>query len=465
MKKTYTTLDYDWLTRTTGDPFVDAGGYALEEFSRHFPDLDILQLIMKASEIYVYNWESKINTFFLDSTITQPSYRENHIKLAKTESYFRQILSNKLDDGSCAHVGNCRITGRKTYLFPCGRNNIVLSGSKKYINFHHNFQMGLMASKEIIIRSFFLPLGCVQLNGQIALITSSSPDISSFFCQCICKENIIAIGKGMSDSILKGRTNSPGTALFRYADKVMNEYRGNFKDMVGTLSLYHFTNFATKPSLDIYELPFQVLKFYSYVTKAMHIDSWNNFVRRYYHTKGSKYDDEKQELIIKNNKEIVPVASSDYQEWSNTIYDSLLNGKSILGYMLQYCRENDIDYNIIRIYSTNILGMKKETIDKVEQMADYIIGSNDEIGIEKAIKKLDGVKNSYDLRRFVLKDIVERYYEDGNDEAIVTVKDYAEYLFPDTDSWRETRDVLIIALYERLHKMHKKVELKSELTK
>lgn len=37
MKKTYTTLDYHWLTKTTGDPFVDAGGYALEEFSKHFP--------------------------------------------------------------------------------------------------------------------------------------------------------------------------------------------------------------------------------------------------------------------------------------------------------------------------------------------------------------------------------------------------------------------------------------------
>ena len=30
-------------------------------------------------------------------------------------------------------------------------------------------------------------------------------------------------------------------------------------------------------------------------------------------------------------------------------------------------------------------------------------------------------------------------------------KDYTDYLFPDTDSWKETRDVLLIAIYERLH--------------
>lgn len=464
MKKTYTTLDYDWLTRTTGDPFVDAGGYALEEFSRHFPDLDILQLIRKASEIYVNSWGARINPFFLNSPITQPAFKGNK-KITETESYFQQVLSNNLDADNSASIGECRITGRKTNLFPCGRNNSVLSGSTAFVNFHHNFQNGLMVSKEILIRYFFLPLGCEQLQGQIALITSSNPEISSFFCKKICNENLIAVGKGLSESILKAKTNSPGTALFRYADVVMSWRREEFYDKDSTLSLYHFTNFGASPSLMIYELPFQVLKFYSYATRAKHIESWNNFVRRYYHTKGSKYDEESQELVIKNNKEIIPVISTEYQEWSNTIYDSLLEGKSILGYMLKYCRENDFDYNITKIYTTNILGMKKETIEKIEQMADYIINSNDEIGIGKAIKKLDAVKSSYDLRRFVLKDIVERYYEDGNDEAIITVKDYADYLFPDTDTWRETRDVLIIALYERLHKMHKKVELESELTK
>ena len=464
MKKTYTTLDYDWLTRTTGDPFVDAGGYALEEFSRHFPDLDILQLIRKASEIYVNSWGARINPFFLNSPITQPAFKGNK-KITETESYFQQVLSNNLDADNSASIGECRITGRKTHLFPCGRNNSVLSGSTAFVNFHHNFQNGLMVSKEILIRYFFLPLGCEQLQGQIALITSSNPEISSFYSKKICNENLIAVGKGLSESILKAKTNSSGTALFRYADVVMSWRREEFDDKDSTLSLYHFTNFGASPSLMIYELPFQVLKFYSYATRAKHIESWNNFVRRYYHTKGSKYDEESQELVIKNNKEIIPVISTEYQEWSNTIYDSLLEGKSILGYMLKYCRENDFDYNITKIYTTNILGMKKETIEKIEQMADYIINSNDEIGIGKAIKKLDAVKSSYDLRRFVLKDIVERYYEDGNDEAIITVKDYADYLFPDTDTWRETRDVLIIALYERLHKMHKKVELESELTK
>ena len=51
------------------------------------------------------------------------------------------------------------------------------------------------------------------------------------------------------------------------------------------------------------------------------------------------------------------------------------------------------------------------------------------------------------------------YYDGGYNEAIVTVKDYVDYLFPDSDSWKEMRDVLLIAIYEKLHKLKKKVEI------
>ena len=33
-------INREWLSCPTGDPFADAGGYAFEEFSKHFPDRD-----------------------------------------------------------------------------------------------------------------------------------------------------------------------------------------------------------------------------------------------------------------------------------------------------------------------------------------------------------------------------------------------------------------------------------------
>ena len=106
--------------------------------------------------------------------------------------------------------------------------------------------------------------------------------------------------------------------------------------------------------------------------------------------------------------------------------------------------------------------MKKETIDKIEQMADFITACNDNQRIEKAIQKLDAVTNSYLLRRFVLKDIIAKNYEEANEDAIITVNEYADYLFPDLDSWKEMRDVLLIAIYERLHQLHKRIAINND---
>ncbi|SHE83712.1 hypothetical protein SAMN05444274_102531 [Mariniphaga anaerophila] len=33
MKHTHKTIDYEWLTKPTGDPFADAGGYVIQYLS------------------------------------------------------------------------------------------------------------------------------------------------------------------------------------------------------------------------------------------------------------------------------------------------------------------------------------------------------------------------------------------------------------------------------------------------
>ena len=93
-------------------------------------------------------------------------------------------------------------------------------------------------------------------------------------------------------------------------------------------------------------------------------------------------------------------------------------------------------------------------------MADFIFEANELNQIGKAINKLNNLANSYELRRFVLKDIVTKYYDKHGDESqpIISVKDYTDYLFPDTESWKETRDVLVIALYQKLHEKNIKIE-------
>lgn len=456
MKTKYEKVNYEWLTLFTGDPFIDAGGYALKKFSEKNPELDILELIEKVTAIYVDKWGGKLNPFFLNSKITQPAFDFKR-KKEETKKYFLSLLN----ESAANKKGICRIFGKEATLFPAGRDNSILSGSSGFINFHHGFEAGIMLSKEALIRLHFLPLGCEFLQGKIAVIHSSQDSIASEFAFECCQRNLDAIGMNISTGILKSESKTPGTALFIFADKIIKDAKELLENDSPSIILYHFTNFGASPEVNIYVLPSPIFKFYRITRRPQYKDEWNAFIRKYFSNsdfKRAAYDENNEEFIYNDKKEQTIIQEDQFKYWRNTIYEKLINNQSITSSLLKHSIDHKLSFELIKIYEIHINNMKRETIEKIEQMADFILASNDEDGIKKAIVKLNLVRNSYLLRRFVIKDIVAKYYNEGNKDAIVTVNDYAEYLFPDTNSWQETRDVLLIAIYQKLHEKNILIE-------
>lgn len=456
MNKKYTTVDYDALTSTTGDPFVDTGGYALKEMMAAFPDDDILQLIMRATDIYVDNWGAKINPFFLNSTITQPKFKTKKDKIEKTQSYFEGLLN----ETSEFNIGHCRIMGRKANLFPANRKNSVLSGSGAFANFHHSFDAGMRLSKEALIRYHFLPLGSESLKDKICVISSNDPKIVETYARDCCAKTLRMVAQRISNEILKNKAKSTSTALFRYLDNVLIHYTLEHDNT--SVTLYHFTNFGASPEIQIYTLPFQAFFFYRLTKSPLYMDSWNSFVASHYRSseyKNATYKKEKGEITATLKKEEVVVKEDDFKYWRNTIYDKLLNGESIVPNVRKWSIDNPFDLELLKIYLINIRNMKKETIEKIDQIADFILSYNSETDMKKVLSTLNGVKSSFLLRRFILHVIADNYKQDN--DLLVSVDDYVNYLFPDSSSWMETRDVLLIALYQKLHQMHMHVEIEN----
>lgn len=446
-------VDNEALLGFTGDPFADAGGYALSAFSEYYPGKDILELIRVAADIYVDRWGGKLNTFFLNSKITQPSFDAKQ-KKEETMAYFTSLLEETAPFVS----GFCRITGRKAKLYPAGRDNTALTGSGKFVNFHHAFQDGIMLSKEAIIRMFFLPLGSELLQGKIAVIHSNKEDVTSYFGSKCCKRNLKAVAANLSEGVLHSQSNAPGTALFRYVDEVLMEKK-EIKDQDVCATLYLFSNFGASPELSIYNLSCDVFRFYVATRSARYKDQWDSFVAtgyrnseyaKYFKDNKCRYDARDKILVFEAKKGDTKVEEDVYKYWTNRIYEDLLANKSIIRKLLRYSEKNEINFEIIKVYAIKIRNMKRETIEKIERMADFIINENDEDGMKKAIQKLNRAKNSFLLRRFILNDIIAKNYGKEN-QVMVTVGDYANYLFPDTESWKEMRDVLLIAIYQKLH--------------
>jgi len=278
MKRTYNLINYEWLENPTGDPFVDAGGYALKEYSNQFPnsDSDILELIMKVTDIYVDRWNAGLHMFYLNSTITQPNFKTTQKKKEETKKYFEGLLNETINH----EEGYCRILGVKTKLFKAGRDNSILTGSSSFLNFHHNLEEGLLFSKEVLIRLFFTPLASVLIYDKMSIITCNQEAISEYFARKQVIQNLHNIN--FSFTLRSKYLNIPN-ALFAFIDDVITNVRRVKEDNQKlSLTLYHFTNSGATPSIDIYRLPLSVFNFYRYCTQAVFAKQWNMFVNSNY---------------------------------------------------------------------------------------------------------------------------------------------------------------------------------------
>jgi CRISPR-associated protein Cst1 len=467
MKKTYNTIDYEWLTRPTGDPFADAGGFAIEYLSEKFPEKDIMELIDYITKIYVEKWGGKLNAFFLNSKITQPAFQGSR-KVEETLKYFGALLN----ESEPSEVGYCRITGRETKLFFGGRDNSIMTGSGTLINFHHFFQKGISLSKEALIRIHFVAFACQQLQGRISLMQSSNQMLSNLFVKLTIEKNLHEIGIGVSEGVAKSDYNKPTNAIFDFVDHALSQFRNlNEGNILPSLTLYHFTNFGASPEIQIYQLPAKVFLFYRTCLQPRFKEDWQKFVRSHYFDaqhKGAKYNLQTEKFEMLKSKETEIIDQNNYKQWFNRILNKLLIQENIRPEILRWSRKHPFNFEIVSIYQQNIIGMKKETINKIKELAAFLVREEDADKIKKRIKALDGAKNASSLRRFILKDVVAANYMANNENPIVSVDEYVNYLFPDGSYWAEIRDILLIAIYQELHERNLiseelKIELESEV--
>ncbi len=448
-------IDYNWLTKPTGDPFADVGALVIKFLwsQKQYANMDILELIKLVSTIYVNNWGANLYSFFLNSRITQPAFNSQR-KIEETNKYYNSLIN----DTAQFKEGYCRISGKQSKLFYAGRDNHIMSGSGAFINFHHGYEAGLYLSKEILIRTFFVPFGLMQLGDKIALIHTDNEEVNYFFISKNLKENLRNIGSNNSEGVLKSEFNNPANAIFDFTEDCAtslemiksNETSELIDEKAVTITLYLFTNFGAKPDIEIYRLPAILFKLITHFNKLFR-EEWKDFIWHHYHN--SKYKNAKFNSNTgswETEKDIVDF--NTFKIWRNYIYDNLLNNNSIITYILKWSKSNKFNFKIVELYCRNILNMDGKTIQKIQDLADFIVHNPDADKIKKAIVRINGFKKSPEFRQYILKLIAENYNM-GNEKPLVTLTEYVDYLFPDGSYWSEIRNLMLIAIYQKLHEL------------
>ncbi|RWZ90751.1 MAG: type I-B CRISPR-associated protein Cas8b1/Cst1 [Hydrotalea sp. AMD] len=333
-------IENDWLTKTTGDPFADTGGFVIKYLWSlpYLEDKDIIGLIDYVANIYVNKWGGKLHAFFLNSTITQPAFKGQR-KIDETLKYYRSLI----DESIYHQKGYCRISGRKTKLFSAGRDNHILSGSGTFVNFHHNFESGLFLSKEMMIRMFFVPLGVILIGKNIGLIQSNRIDVQEYFVKkaLLGVDGILSkITNSLpSKGVLRCSYSNPAIAIFSFADECISNMKIATFDQETEeaesegviLNLYYFSNYGTDPNIQLFTMPASLFKFYTKCTNNPNYQpDWRLFIKHnYIKYQGYKpnYNQDKESYIEKANEII---------EMKNNVYELL-------------SQNNDLNFNIAKV--------------------------------------------------------------------------------------------------------------------
>ena len=155
-------------------------------------------------------------------------------------------------------------------------------------------------------------------------------------------------------------------------------------------------------------------------------------------------------LMSQKKKVINSIGYSEFKEWYNSIYESLLSGKSILRAMLNwvYEKRRPLNFEIVKLYQQYLRNMNTKTLEIIERIADYVL--QDTNSAKKNIRALQKPTKAFAFRR-ALGRLVEKNHLQKNPEPLFSFEEYALELFPDGTYWQEIQDLLLIALFQKMH--------------
>jgi CRISPR-associated protein Cst1 len=437
-----------FLYTFTGNPFVDAGIWAICEWSgRKKPEEikieDLKEIASDAVPIYLSSeWSKNLYSIFPNNPVTNPSVKNKNQRL---HEYLESLIS-QIEPIDITKSGNCVTCGRRSVKQVRTKTEIPLIGSGGMINFFPGGQEGAdycPACTFAVQFSPFVSYSCVKL----LLLHSNSEKVMHYWADKAIKDVRRQISaKNLSGCYDEGYKN-PVNALFHIIEDIILQYEGNWVTENPSINMYHFTNYIQGPDLDIYRVPTPVFRFLAFVKQMEQFSEWRKIVRRgYFNLEKIKEGDE-------------------YKNKGNSVYINLLKGNSIVRYFIDNkTRQAYGDWELLGYYLTEVRNMGSKRLETLKKIGDNL---SEYIKDTKNIKRLNQLEMASNFATFrnQLRLIEKDRIRLGEQDSLFTLEEFMEDLFPEGKvGWRETQDLLLFRIYENLHNwLVEQDALKSEL--
>lgn len=431
-----------------GNPFVDAGVCGICEWlgrtvqPEEITKDDLVRIVDEIVPIMkpfdkkrpeAHGWKNWISIFTNNHKLSNPS-----IKKDQRVPQFKSLLFKYIDEvEKLGQAGDCMGCGRRDANTWLTRTGVPLTGSGN-CNYFPIFSEGAGYCSACAYAIQMSPLVFMATAGKFLTLHSNSWKALKSWAR-VCVEDVRGqqLKQEIAGCYTPGYAN-PRNGIF-YMTREMLKYGEMRPDENISMQVYCWTNYIQGPELEVFYMPAPIFKFLRIVYMGKFNKAWQEIVRCGYLVNWDKVESE-----------------DDYKNRTNRVYENLLQDISILGFFInRQHRKPRGNWELLSLYFMEIRSMEQTRLEKIKQVGDLIADCIQESGSNKRLTRLEGAK-SYETCRTVLLYIIRERIKQGKQNPLFSLDDYVEYLFPESEDfaatpWKETRDLLLFRVYERLH--------------
>ncbi len=429
----------------TGNPFVDGGIYAIEAFyEKDFFSLTPTKLETEIDgliDLYLTDgWRKNMYSIFTgNSKYLNPSIKDKKVNSSK---YLKALLN---DFSMLGTSGTCIACGRRDALPIRKRDEIPLTGSGKLVNYFAGASGGERYCAVCTFAVQFLPLLLYSVGGRFLLLHSVSDKIMKYWAKKGINNIQEQIASNNYTGCIQDGYKNGENALFHIVEEIIRDQKDVFPEENPSITAYIFSNYGQNPPpMQIIHLPNSVFRFLVYIQRV-NSSAWAKIVRKGFN-------------ILKKE--------DDYKWRNNTVYKNLLSGKSIIGYFIEKNRSIIGNWEVFSYYLKEVKEMDEKRIDALKKVGDKIANYIEQTDNTKRLFALETAK-SYERLRNVLLKITKDTIANEMGAPLFTTDEFLNDLFPEGAlTWKETRDILLFRIYEKLSGyLQEKKEIVEEIRK
>lgn len=429
------------FSKSVGDPMVEIGRLGLIEFcgKDKFDTFEELEKqINKLFNIYVFKPTKTLNQVFsFNSKFTHNSTSKN------LNERFKQAFEQYSDLINESKSGYCLSCGKKDNLCSVSKTILPLTTGNSNANFTSNFSNQFLVCKECMTSLFFAPINMKKIAGRMGFMVSNNEEINKFWSEENIEDFNANIVKNI-DSLVDSKINIFENFIYKIIEELQSE------NLFGDITFYLISNTDKGSEVILIHITENQINFINHVAPNFFKDAlptrdkdeWNYLLFKY-----SKQERKEDGKNVKFEDEVIK--NKDYKsmmKYFNPLIKNFIQGKSILYFL----KKNHCSWHLTKIYLKEIQGMREERLAVLKKVAEKLqeLNSEDKEFIRKIVFPLERTKSQGEFRE-KLRELMRKFLTKSN-EPLFTADEMVFHILPSGESWAETKDILLIALYEKL---------------